>query len=87
MKNVKKVYIVMENDGEMYYILAKKVENRVSLVKKEHKIDLYEPFGTTLLVDNKNSTIEDEMVYYMTKCNRNIIDFKEIFVENMEDVM
>ena len=87
MKNVKKVYIVMENDGEMYYILAKKVENRVSLVKKEHKIDLYEPFGTTLLVDNKNSTIEDEMVYYMTKCNRNIVDFKEIFVENMEDVM
>ena len=87
MKNVKKVYIVMENDGEMYYILAKKVENRVSLVKKEYKIDLYEPFGTTLLVDNKNSTIEDEMAYYMTKCNRNIIDFKEIFVENMEDVM
>ena len=87
MKNVKKVYIVMENDGEMYYILAKKVENRVSLVKKEHKIDLYEPFGTTLLVDNKDLTIEDEMVYYMTKCNRSIIDFKEIFVENMEDVM
>lgn len=87
MKNVKKVYIVMENDGEIYYILAKKVENRVSLVKKEYKIDLYEPFGTTLLVDNKNSTIEDEMVYYMTHCNRSIIDFKEIFVENMEDVM
>ena len=87
MKNVKKVYIVMENDGEMYYILGKKVGNRVSLVKKEYKIDLYEPFGTTLLVDNKNSTIEDEMVYYMTKCNRNIVDFKEIFVENMEDVM
>ena len=87
MKNVKKVYIVMENDGEMYYILAKKVENRVSLVKKEYKIDLYEPFGTTLLVDNKDLTIEDEMAYYMTKCNRNIIDFKEISVENMEDVM
>ena len=87
MKNVKKVYIVMENDGEMYYILAKKVENRVSLVKKEHKIDLYEPFGTTLLVDSKNSTIEDEMAYYMTHCNRSIVDFKEIFVENMEDVM
>ena len=87
MKNVKKVYIVMENDGEMYYILAKKVENRVSLVKKEHKMDLYVPFGTTLLVDSKDSTIEDEMVYYMTKCNRSIVDFKEIFVENMEDVM
>ena len=87
MKNVKKVYIVMENDGEMYYILAKKVENRVSLVKKEHKIDLYEPFGTVLLVDSKDSTIEDEMAYYMTHCNRSIVDFKEIFVENMEDVM
>ena len=87
MKNVKKVYIVMENDGEMYYILAKKVGNRVSLVKKEYKIDLYEPFGTTLLVDNKDLTIEDEMAYYMTHCNRSIIDFKEIFVENMEDVM
>ena len=84
---MKKIYNVVETNGEMYYIVGIKRKNVVSLRKKENKEELYEPFGKTLLVDSKDSTIDDEMTYYITNCNKNIVSFEEIFVENMEDVM